>query len=316
MISIALQFLVVIMMVSTGLELKVAQLAAGLRKGTWVLGAVAINLVVVPIAVWAVTEEVDLSPGMAAGFILLAAAPAGPIGPMLSRLSKSDLGFSTGLMVLLGLLGLGSTPLTIHLLVETGSRSDDNGILLPMFTALLVFQVVPLIAAMAVGARFPELAHRVSKPLGLIANLLLVGIVVALLVLRGELLTSTAPAVHAGLIVGLLLVLAPVLLVSRPRSRLRSVLTVTAVRNMSVALFLAARFFDDPEVEAAILIWSFWMLVLPGVIGKVAGRFRTVEAKAKPVAVSRPARALCSVAALARVGLPPGLIQPRNDRAR
>ncbi len=276
MISIALQVLVVVMMIAIGLDLQVSQLVGGLRRGRWVVGAVILNLVVFPLLIWAQTEVAQLTAGMAAGLVLCAAAPAGPIGPVLSKLSKADLGFSTGLMVLLGLLGLATTPLTIHFLVDLETNvADDGGVLVPMFIALLVFQVIPLVAAMAFARQSPDLATRASKPLGLIANLLLVGIVIALLVLRGEILTSAALSVHLNLIGGLLVVLAPILIMTRPGSMLRSLLTVTAVRNMSVALLLAARFFDDPEVEAAILLWSFWMLLLPGLVGWLAGRYRT-----------------------------------------
>lgn len=281
MIDLALQLLVVVMMVAIGLELRVTQLIDGLRDGRWIAGALILNVVAVPAAVWAVAHLGDSASGMAVGFVLLAAAPAGPIGPMLSRLSQADLGFSTALMVLLGAVGLISTPITVGVISDTGPDADRS-LTLAMFVALLVFQIVPLIAAMALGAWFPAVAAVLTRPLRLLANLLLVGIVVALVVLRGDLLLGTSLAVHLALVAGLVVVLAPSLAMARPESMLRSLLTVTAVRNMSIALFLASRFFDDPQVEAGILIWSFWMIVIPGMMGSIAGRFRTAELVEQP----------------------------------
>ncbi len=314
MIGVALQALVVVMMASIGFEVRVTQLVGGLRGARWVLGAAALNLAVFPAVVWALAEGTDLSTGMATGLILCAAAPAGPIGPVLSKLSNSDLAFSTGLMVLLGVLGLFTTPLTVQLALG----DHDGGIFVPMFTALLVFQVMPLVVAMLVASRLPGLAGRLAKVFGLAANVLLVGIVIALLILRGDVLSSTSVWVHAWLAGGILVVLAPILRMSPPGSMLRSLLTVTAVRNMSVALFLASRFFDDPAVEATILLWSFWMILLPGAVGVIAGRFRTSEKRPDaPVAepLHRPETPpVCPVTALARVGLPASFIRPSPRR--
>ncbi len=287
MIAIALQVLVVVMMLSIGLELQIGQVLDGLRRSRFVAGAVVLNLVIVPVAVWAIASNSGLSAGMTTGLILLAASPAGPIGPVLSRLSQSDLGLATGLMVLLGGLGLVSTPLTVQLLIGSESQADD-GVIVSMFTSLLVFQIVPLIVAIAVAAKFPEQASRASGMLGLIANVLLVGIVVALIVLRGEVLTETSLAIHAALAGGLLVVLAPLLGRSQPDSPVRALVTVTAVRNMSIALFLAAKFYADAEVEAAILIWSFWMLVVTGVVGALAGRYRTITTESPIANTSSP----------------------------
>lgn len=274
--TVALQVLVVVMMVAIGLELRPSELAGGLRCTPWLVAAVVLNVGIVPITVWLVAEQTSLSDAMVAGLVLLAAAPAGPIGPMLARLSHSDIGFATGLMVLLGMIGLLSTPVTVVLLVEVDAEST-TALAVPMFTALLVSQILPLFAAMYVAHRLPGVAERIAKPLGRLANVLLVGIVVALVYLRGELLTGTPLSLHVALIAGLFALLAPVLVLAHPASILRSLVTVTAVRNMSVALFLASRFFDSERVEAAILIWSFWMLVVPAVVGAIAGRFRTVD---------------------------------------
>lgn len=275
--TVALQVLVVVMMVAIGLELRPSELAGGLRGTPWLVAAVVLNVGIVPIGVWLVADQSSLSEGMVTGLVLLAASPAGPIGPMLARLSHSDIGFATGLMVLLGVIGLLSTPVTVVLLVEVDAEST-TALAVPMFIALLVSQIAPLFAAMYLGHRFPDVAQRMAKPIGRLANVLLVGIVVALVFLRGELLTNTPLSVHVALIAGLFSLLGPVLVLAQPESILRSLVTVTAVRNMSVALFLASRFFDSEQVEAAILIWSFWMLVVPAVVGGIAGRFRTAQA--------------------------------------
>ncbi len=273
MLSVALAALVVIMMISIGLEIAPANLRQSLAKWKWLLAAVVLNILIFPFITWLAIETVAAPVGLAAGFLLCAAAPGGPVGPVLSRLANSDLPFATGLMVVLGILGLATTPLTASILIE----GNDGSVFWPMFAALLLFQIAPLVAAMAVRKFAPSVAASLAKPMRLLSNVLLVVIVVALVATRGEVLVGVSLATHVVLVGGLLVLLVPVLLMARPNSIARGLLIVTGVRNMSVALLLANRFFTEPDVEAAILLWSFWMLLLPAVVGFAAGRFRMIE---------------------------------------
>lgn len=269
MLSIALAALVVIMMISIGLEVAPADLRRSMAKWPWLLAALGLNLIVFPFATWLSTEQFGFSAGLAVGFLLCAAAPGGPVGPVLSRLAHSDLSFATGLMVTLGIIGLVTTPLTISVVIEV---EDGSSVFWPMLRLLLLFQILPLVLAMALRAAAPALASRLAKPSRALSNIFLVAIVAVLVATRGDVLTSVSITTHMVLASGLLILLVPVLAVAKLGAIGRGALIVTSVRNMSVALLLANQFFEAPEVEAAILIWSFWMLLLPGVIGFAAGR--------------------------------------------
>lgn len=287
--NIALQVLVIVMMLSVGLELTTRDVAEAPRRASWFGLALVLNLVLFPIGAWLMADALALSAGLTAGIVLLAAAPGGPVGPVLARLGGADLGFSTGLMVLLGVVGLVTAPLTVTLLLDA---EGSGGLFWPMFRALLLFQVVPLAVAMALRAIRPTIAGALAKPARLLSNVLLVAVVGALVATRGGALADLSVGVHAALVAALLLVLGPMFLRSSGPSVLRGLCVVTAVRNISVALLLASSFFDDPEVEVAILVWAFWMLVLPGIGGVLARRFATA-----------PAPEAATVASTAGVGL-------------
>lgn len=272
--SLALQVLVVVMMLAVGLELRTSDLTEAPRRARWFAAAMVANIFAVPIGAWLLADALDLSTGLSAGLVLLAAAPGGPVGPVLAKIASADLGFSTALMVLLGIVGLVSAPLTVSLLLDA---EGGDGLFWPMFAALLLFQIIPLGIAMAIRHLAPELATRLAKPAGLVSNVLLVGVIVGLVITRGDALADVSVGVHAALVASVLAILAPTLLRARPNSVLRGLSVVTAVRNISVALLLATSFFDDPQVEVAILVCAFWMLVLPGVVGVIARRFLTVE---------------------------------------
>lgn len=270
--DLALQALVIAMMAAVGLHLSFAEAWAGLRRW-WVLGlAVLANLVLMPALVLGLGELLALPAGARMGLLVCAAAPGGPTGPMFTRLARADLGFGTSLQVLLSVLALVSAPLTLELLDRDGGQS----LLWPMVQTLAVFQLLPLIAGMLIRHRRPAWAERLGPPMGKLANGLLLLVVIGLLVTRGEALLSQGLAVHAALVALVVLPLA-LGLVWPARAAARPTLVaaglVTTVRNVSVALLLSASFFaHDPAVDVAILVWGFYMMVIPGLLAWRLGR--------------------------------------------
>ncbi|MCP4872926.1 MAG: hypothetical protein GY898_29900 [Proteobacteria bacterium] len=121
-------------------------------------------------------------------------------------------------------------------------------------------------------------ARRLAGPTGIVANVLLVVIIVAYLVDRGDLLLSVSPAAHAVLIGMLLPLLIPLWKAKDPSGVLRSAGVVTAIRNLSVALLLASTLFTDPTIEMGTLLWGFWMMLLPGAMAAWRGRRDRAEA--------------------------------------
>jgi BASS family bile acid:Na+ symporter len=268
--QVALQVLIVTMMVSIGLELRPAEVVGVLRQRAAFAFALAVNLVVFPALALGVAWLLGLSPGLTAGVLLCAAAPGGPSGPVFARLAGGQLAFATSLMVSLGLIGLLTVPLTVTLAL--GSTVDASGLAWPMFLTLATYQILPLLLAMGVRRRAPELAERGVGPARVLSNLALLLVVVGMLIARGELLLSVGVELHLAPIGLLLIVLLPAVVGPVGSGVVRAGAIVTAVRNLSLALLLASRFFPDPETEVAILVCGFWMLVLPGVVGTWVGR--------------------------------------------
>jgi BASS family bile acid:Na+ symporter len=272
--DLALQLLVVAMMASVGLHLSLAEAWAGLRRW-WVLAlAVLANVLLMPALVLGVGELLDLSAGTRMGLLVVAAAPGGPTGPMFTRMAGGDLGFGTSLQVLLSVLALVGAPLTVALLGGHGGQS----LLWPMVEMLALFQLLPLVSGMLVRGWRRAWADRLGPLLGKLANALLLLVVIGLLVTRGEDLLTQGLGVHAALVALVVLPIASGF--AWPPGPLRATLLaagfVTTVRNVSVALLLSASFFvHDPAVDVVILVWGFYMMVIPGVLAWRLGRMRS-----------------------------------------
>ena len=269
--DLALHALVVAMMAAVGLHLPLAEAWAGLRRvGVLALALVA-NLVLVPALVVGLGELLALPDGARMGLLVCAAAPGGPTGPLFTRIARADLGFGTSLQVLLSVLALVSAPLTLELLGRPGHES----LVWPMVTTLAVFQLLPLGLGMLLRQLRPGWADRLGGPMGKLANALLLLVVLGLLVTQGQVLLAQGIGVHVAFVA---LVVAPLAIgVVWPAGALRPTMlalgVVTTVRNVSVALLLSASFFaHDPAVDVAILVWGFYMMVIPGLLAWRLGR--------------------------------------------
>lgn len=268
--DVALTCMVLAMMTSVGLDLTLSDLRAGLQSVRAVVIAVLLNLVVVPVGVLLASRGLGLSEGLVTGLVLCAAAPGGATGPAFARIAGGALGFATALMALLGGIGLVSAPLTVTLLL--GGQGGAT-LFWPMLTTLATVQLLPLALAMTARATWPR-ARGLARPAGLVANVLLVTIIVALLATRGDALLAVPVALHV-LIVGMLV--GGILLALRlpvGEGAARSIAMVTAVRNLSIALLLTARFVPDPEADVAVLVCGFWMMLLPAGLAAITGRAR------------------------------------------
>jgi BASS family bile acid:Na+ symporter len=267
--DLAIKLLVVAMMFAVGLDLPLAELRAGLRKRGVLAAAFVVNLVAMPLVVFGLCEVLGLGPGASVGLLVCAVAPGGPTGPLFTRIARADLGFATSLQVGLCFVGLFTAPLSLELL---GGASHYDSLLWPMTRTLALYQLLPLCVGMAVRAAREPLALRLSKPMGLVANVLLVAIIVGMLATRGHILLEQPPALH---VLTCALVVVPIAAAFAWRKRRDTMLAagfVTTVRNLSVALLLSASFFSDPTVDAVILVWGFYMMILPALLATTLGR--------------------------------------------
>jgi BASS family bile acid:Na+ symporter len=267
-IDVALVVLVVVMMAAIGLELRRDALTAlRARRGALLLG-LAVNLALVPgVAAW-VALQPGLPAGVGAALLLCAAAPGGPAGATFARIARADLAFATALQVSLALAAVVTTPLWIGATSGAGAGAARD-----LAALLAAVQLAPLLLGMGVRARAPELADRLVGPAARLANLTLLVVVGALVALRYERLGDFSLPAHLALVAPLAALLALGAWRPGPTGDLAmAAALVTSVRNLSVALLVARGPLGGPEVETAVLVASFWMMVLPGGVAVWRGR--------------------------------------------
>jgi bile acid:Na+ symporter, BASS family len=237
--TVAVAALLVASMLAIGTALTVGDFRTLARRPGVVAGAVALNVIVVPGLAVALTRLADLGPEVALGIVLAAAAPGGGTGALLTLYARGDLAVSAALQGIHAPLGLLSVPLWAAAAGHDPLPAGRGGLLL--IGAGLVGQLVPLAGGMWLRHRRPEVARQVHRRARRVADILLL-VLVAYFVVTGagrlpQLGWKTLAVVAAVVAACLALVLLPW---PAPAPVRRAIAMTTAVRNLSLALFVAS----------------------------------------------------------------------------
>jgi bile acid:Na+ symporter, BASS family len=139
---------------------------------------------------------------------------------------------------------------------------------------LVLFQLVPLLIGVLVGARAPHVAARLQRPLLIVV---LVVVVVLLAVLGGPIARAVGTVYGSlGMLAAACIVLLSLLtgwvLGGRERAYRRTLSVGTALRNIGLATLLATSVFGRGEVAAAVVTYFIIQVVLVLLLGAFYSR--------------------------------------------
>jgi BASS family bile acid:Na+ symporter len=260
----------VVAMIFVGLKVKFADMIAASRRTRLVVQGLLANYVVVPLLTAGLLLLLRAQPLAAVGFLILAVCPGAPLGPPLTVLAKGDVAFAIGLMVLLAALSVVLTPLLLALLLsqlfpELSLQID----VLHIGKTLLLVQLLPLTAGLAVHEWAVRLAARLVRPMELLCNLLLLVVVALALVSQFETLIQLRLAAMIGMPVLFVLTLGIGWLAGGPGGDTRRTMALTTVsRNVGVGLLIASKNFGGTLALSAVLVYAL-VLIVGGLLAAV-----------------------------------------------
>ena len=245
-------------MLAVGLSLTVREILAPLRNYRLIVLALLANFALMPLAAHVITKLLRLDQPLGIALLLLGTAAGAPFLPLLARISKGNLAFAVGLMVLLMVVTVGYMPLVLPLLLE-GVSVDP----MKIGRSLVFLMMLPLAIGLLVRARLGRLAAKVQPSLSRVSILSL--ILIALLLItnmqnvlslygtRGVLASIFFVAAGSG--VGWVL--------GGPQSDTRGVMALgTAQRNIAAALVVGGQNFNDPKVIVMVVVVAIVGLLL------------------------------------------------------
>lgn len=267
---------VIAIMLAIGLRARFAEVAASARLYRLVGLAVLANFGVVPLVTVGLLYAFDASPLVAAGFLVLAVCPGAPVGPPFTSMARGDDRLATGLMVILaGLSAVLAPALLGPLLAILAPDTELNVDYLTIARVLLITQLIPLGIGLAIHQWAPRLTGWLVRPVGLLANLLLLGAAALILATQYPMLGAIRFRGWIGMGILLLASLGIGWLCGGPgRPTRRALAVTTGLRNAAVALVIVNSNFPDTPAVTAVIAYAFLCifgtLAFAVAIGKIA----------------------------------------------
>jgi BASS family bile acid:Na+ symporter len=263
LINILVTVTLIEMMAATGLGVTLADLVSVARNGRLVAMAALANYVCVPAVTVGLLLLFNAHPMVAAGFLILAVCPGAPYGPPFTAIAKGNMAVSVGLMVILAGSSAVMVPVLLHWLLPLVSGSESlKGDVMSIVTTLVVTQLLPLGAGVAVRQWRPVLARRLQRPATLVSKLLNLTAVGVIVVTQLELLREIQLRGFIGMLALLVASWAAGWLLAGAKADVRRAMTLTAsLRNVGVGLVIATGTFAGTPAVTAVLIYGLFEVV-------------------------------------------------------
>jgi BASS family bile acid:Na+ symporter len=248
----------VAMMLSMGFKVTLGEVTASMTQPRLVAAGLVANFVLVPAATAGLLYAFHTDPMVSVGFLILAVCPAAPVGPPFAAVAKGDVPYATGQMVVLAGLSAVLAPALLSVFLPRLLPASDLRIdYLAIVRTLLASQMLPLAVGLGIHHGAPKLTGRIAKPIGLLANLLLLGVVALVLVREFESLATIRLRGWCGMFLLLAASLAIGWLFGGPgRARRKALAVTTAARNAAVALVIVSANFAGTAAVTAVVAFA------------------------------------------------------------
>lgn len=298
LISIGLPISLFIIMVGIGMTLTARDFHQVTVKPTGlVLGTIA-QILLMPLAAFALAWALQLPPAMAVGLVIIAACPGGTTSNLFTLLAKGNVALSIVLTVSASLITIMSLPLFANFALKLYFGTQQE-ITLPLGKTVLMLSVIvllPVITGMGIKALWPALAARAEGVVSIFGGLVLAGLIVSIVYgMRDrfvDLLIQAGPATLAlnilGIAIGLLCTRAAGL---GTRERL-AVATELGIKNGTLGLMVTLTLLHSSNMSVPSAIYGVIMFPLGFLLaayGRRLAKAHKVAATAEEAA--RPAEA-------------------------
>ena len=249
-------FLMVIML-GMGMTLRWADFAIVARRPWALLLGVAAQYVVMPGLAWLLTQVLSLPAAVAAGVVLVGAAPGGTASNVMVYLARGDTALSVAMTSVSTLLAPVLTPLLVLWLAGEYLPVDAGG----LFTSILQIVLVPVLLGLVLRLVVPRVVERVLPALPLISVVGITAVVVVVVAGSADTITSVglvvvlAVVLHNGL--GLALGYGIARATGMDVSARRAISIEVGMQNSGLAAGLATVHFS-PAAALPAAVFSVW----------------------------------------------------------
>ncbi len=171
-------------MLSVGISLVPADFTRLLREPRAVTAGLIGQLLVLPLAAWALAVAWRLPPEMAVGLMILGACPGGASSALITHLARGTAALSITLTAITSVAAVVTVPLVVKLALALfmGENSEVELSVGRLVRGVFLMTTIPVVLGMLLRVWRPRMADRLQGGIGRVATLLFVLIVLAFFV--------------------------------------------------------------------------------------------------------------------------------------
>jgi len=256
-----------VVMAGLGLSLELADFRRLLNEKRAVVVALVLQMIILPLAAFALATAMSLSTPYAVGLMLLAAAPGSISSNLYSHVFGGNVALNVSLTGINTVLSMVTLPLIcswsiVHFAAGPETMPEVGGKLIETMATL----IVPVIIGMVVRARAPRFAERVNKPMRLVSVIVLVVFSAAAIVKEWEALALAFTQVGVSVILFNLLSMVvgyrASLAMALDQASAVAVTFQLGVRSAVLSIYVAMTALNNAQIALPAAVYSITMVLL------------------------------------------------------
>ncbi len=264
--NLSVVIFVIATMLSMGLLLKVSQIVAPLKRPLLLAVVLVTNFLLIPLATLAIVTLLPVDTGTKEALTILSLSAGAPFIPKLAEIAKGDTALATAVMLLLMVATVFILPFALPIFL--GGEVDVDSFAIAK--SLVMMMIIPLIAGLAVKAKYDLFASRWQTRMVKLSNIMLLAIIILLTLINVKDIIGILgyPLVAILLFQVTAVVIGYAMGGKEYHKRVVSSLSA-GQRNISAALVVAAQNFPNPEVSIVIIAVSIIGLLILLTVAKL-----------------------------------------------
>lgn len=290
LITTGLPIALAIIMFGLGLSLTTGDFVRVARSPRAVVGALILQIVVLPAVAFGLVVVFDLPPLLAVGVMLLAASPGGTTANLFSHLFRGDVALNITLTAINSVLAAFTIPLITNLAIGYFDADGTLGLQFGKVAQVIALVLVPVLVGMIVRSRWADFAKRADRPVRIFSIVVLVAVTIGAIV--GERENVLDYARQVGLVTGLFCLISlssgygVALLLRLTRRQAIATSMEVGIHNTTIALTIALSVLDNAMVAIPAAVYSIVMYILAPAFGALVSRRRNESVDDEPAATA------------------------------
>ena len=230
------------------------------------------QIVVLPIIGYLIATNLNLSPTIAIGIMLLAACPGGATSNLLTHLAKGDLALSVTLTAISSLLSIITIPIIVQFaLSHFGNHTQSVSVdAVTMIKQLFVIVIIPVSIGMLIKAKYPIFADRMEKPVKIASTIIFILVIIGVVfsirdVFMNYLSEAGLPSILLNVIT-MMIGFSMAILFKLTKPQAISISIETGIQNGTLAITLATIALNNAEYSIVPAIYGLLMFFTGAII--------------------------------------------------